>query len=238
MANEAYIGAGIVYVNGRDVGNCSGVNFSFDVDSSNIPNYRGGGGNMATRERLSNVNVSMTMYEFSDENLALALRGATTAITAAAVTAEAVTAVGGGLATTEFMIDTAESVTVNGSGGTPSYALNDDFTVTPAGIIAVEGGGISDGADLEVDYTKKAGSVLEALINSGAEVSVVADIKNEADNDNPYVVKIHRFKPSPASSLPLIGDDFGEFELTGEALFDSSVVGSSKSKYFTVAKAS
>ena len=45
--NEQYIGSGIVYAGGRDVGNVSKLALSIETDSKTRPNYRGGGGNAA-----------------------------------------------------------------------------------------------------------------------------------------------------------------------------------------------
>lgn len=238
MATESYFGAGIVYINGRDVSNASGVTFTFNTEDNSIPNYRGGGGNYASRSRISDVNLGITLYDFSDENLALALRGSSTAVTATTVSSEALTSVDGGLSATEFMLDVDQTVTVTGSGGTPTYVVDTDYTVTASGILTVTGGSIGDGTAIEVSYTKKAGSTIEALINSGTEVSIVVDLKNEAESDKPYTIKIHRFKPSPAENLSVIGDDYGNFTLTGEVLQDSTITATGKSKFFQVLKAS
>lgn len=234
--NEAYIGSGIVYINGRDVGNCSNVNFSIEQETKTQKNYRGGGGNSASVTNVTAVKLSMELNSFSNDNLALALRGLIETVTAAAVTDEAITAVHDGLAATEFMIDKEQSVTVTDSGGGTTYVAGTDYEVTAAGIKVLSTGTITEAQPLQVDYTKKAGSVLQALVDSGADVSVVLDGINDSSG-KAYTVKVYRWKPSPASGLGLISDDFSSFSIEGEVLADESVTGTGKSKFFTRAAA-
>ncbi len=230
--NEAYIGSGIVYINGRDVGNCSNVNFSIEQETKTQKNYRGGGGNSASVTNVTAVKLSMELNSFSNDNLAMALRGLIENVTAGPVVDEAITAVHDGLATTAFMIDKAQSVTVTNSAGAVTYVAGTDYDVTAAGIKVLSTGTITNGQSLLVDYTKKAGSVLQALVDSGADVTVVLDGVNDSTG-KPYTVKVYRWKPSPASGLGLISDDFSSFSIEGEVLADETVVTAGKSKFFT-----
>jgi len=237
--NEAYIGSGIIYINGRDVGNVSNVNFAIEQETQTQRNFRGGGGNFASVTSITAVTLSMDMTNFSNANLALALRGTVEEVAAGPVTDESVTAVLGGLAATASMIDTADvagTVTVTDSTGSTTYVLGTDYEVTPAGLKILEDGTISDAEELLVSYTTKATNVLQALVDSGQEVSVVLDGINDSTG-KPVTVRVFRWKPSPTSGLGLITEDFATFTIEGEVLADETIQATGKSKFFTRAAA-
>lgn len=232
--NEAYIGSGIIYVNGRDVGNCENVNFAIDQETKSQKNYRGGGGNFASRTSISSVKLSMTLLNFSNANLALALRGTVSVVEAGTVIDETVVAVLGGLAETVKMIDTsdaANTVTVTGPSGTPTYDAGVDYEVTAAGLKILETGSITEAEELTVGYANRGTNVLQALVDSGAEVRVVLDGVND-DSGKPYIVRVHRWKPSPTSGLDLISEDYASFPVEGEVLADETIKAAGKSKFF------
>ncbi|MEC7815843.1 phage tail tube protein [Marinobacter nauticus] len=237
--NEAYIGSGIVYINGRDVGNCSNVNFAIEQETQTQRNYRGGGGNFASVTTVSAVNLSMELANFSNANLALALRGVVESVAAGQVADESVVAVAGGLAETSKMIDlsdTANTVTVKDETDQTTYVAGTDYEVTAAGLKILSGGNITDGETLKVSYDNQGTNVLQALIDSGQEVRVVLDGINDATG-KPVTVKVHRWKPSPTSGLGLISDSFATFTIEGEVLADETIQAAGKSKFFTRAAA-
>lgn len=228
---ESYIGSGIVYVNGRDVGNASGVKIDIEQETKSLPNYRGGGGNAAEVTKVKSVKLSMTLNTFSNANLALALRGVIESLAQVTVADEAVTAIHDGLADTARMIDMAEPVTVKHTSGTPTYVVDVDYVVSPAGIRVLSTGGIANAASIKVSYKSAVGNALQALVDSGQEVKVVIDGLNDASG-KPWTLKFYKWKPSPTAGLDLIGDDFGSFDIEGGVLADASVVAANKSKFF------
>ncbi len=228
---EQYIGAGIAYIKGRDVGNVSSLAFSIETESKTRKNYRGGGGNISAVDVISAVKLSATFDSFSNENLALALRGIVDVEPSEAISAEEVVAVVPGLAATSKMIDVTQNVTVTSEDDATTYTLNDDYVVRPAGILAVEGGAITDASTIKVSYQSKAANALEALVTSGEEVDVVFDGVNDVSG-TPSVVTVFRWKPSPTAGLDLISDDFATFDVEGEVLADEAIVAAGKSKFF------
>ena len=112
VINEQYIGLGIVYADGRDIGNVSKLDFAIEVEKKTRPSYRPGGGNIASSERVKSVTLAATLDSFNNENLALALRGNVTVKASDVITDEAVTAKVPGLIETLEMLDVAETVTV------------------------------------------------------------------------------------------------------------------------------
>ena len=231
VINEQYIGLGIVYADGRDIGNVSKLDFAIEVEKKTRPSYRPGGGNIASSERVKSVTLAATLDSFNNENLALALRGNVTVKTSDVITDEAVTAKVPGLIETLEMLDVAETVTVKTADDVTTYVVGTDYEVTAAGIKTLEGGSIVDAAALKVSYTTRAVSALQALVNSGADIRIVFDGLND-ETGKPSVVKVYRWKPSPTSGLSLIGDDYGEFALEGECLADDAITASDKSKFF------
>jgi hypothetical protein len=229
--NEQYIGSGIVYVDGRDVGNVSALDFALEVETKTRPSYRPGGGNIASVTRVSSVSLSATLDSFNNANLALSLRGVIDVKASKVVTAEEVVAIVPGLVETKEMLDTTQEVTVTDEDATTTYVKGTDFEVTAAGIKPLESGDITEGDALKVTYTTRAASALQALVESGKEVKMIFDGIND-DNGRPSVVKVYRWKPSPMESLSLIGDDYGEFTLSGDVLADDTITATGKSKFF------
>ncbi|MEL4248559.1 phage tail tube protein [Shewanella xiamenensis] len=228
---ESYIGSGIVYVAGRDVGNASGVKITIEQETKTQPNYRGGGGNSDEITKIKSVKLSLTMNDFSNANMALALRGKVEVLTAGTVDDEPITAVLDGLADTKFMIDTTVDPEVTNDTGATTYVKDTDYVVSAGGIRALTGGAITAGQALKVTYTKKAGNAMQALTESGKVVPVVIDGVNDATG-KPWTLKFYKWSPSPTAGMDLIGDDFGSFDIEGGVLADSSIVATGKSKFF------
>ncbi|AQS40194.1 hypothetical protein Sps_05125 [Shewanella psychrophila] len=228
---ESYIGSGIMYVDGRDVGNASGVKIDIEQETKSQPNYRGGGGNSAEVTKIKSVKLSATMNDFSNENMALGLRGKVEVVAAGSVADEALTAVLDGLCDTTKMIDTSIFPVVKNDAGTTTYDVDVDYIVSAGGIRPLSTGSITEGQAIKVSYTSKAGNALQALVESGKEVKVVIDGINDATG-KPWTLKFYKWKPSPTSSLDLIGDDFGSFDIEGGVLANASIVATGKSKFF------
>lgn len=236
MTDKSFIGKGVVYKDGIDIGNVSKLTLGVEQDKITLPNYRtGGGGNYNSVDRITSVTVAMTLHDFSAENLAAALFGASSAVTSATVTDESISApaslTGDPLVETAAVIDTAASVTVTSDPVGTTYTDGTDYTVTAAGIKILASGSISASEPLLISYTKKAVDVVEGITTSGVEVALTFVGLNEAQSNAPVVVNIHRVKFSAASEVSLIGDEFGALELTGEALADTTITGAGLSQY-------
>lgn len=237
MTDKSYIGKGIVYIDGIDVGNVTALNFQIAEDKKELKNFRtAGGGNYNSLARIDSVTLSMTMSDYNKENLARALFGTASAVTAGAITDESISApaslTGDPLVTTANVIDTTQTVTVTTDPAGTTYVVDTDYTVTAAGIIILDAGSIVAGADLLIDYTKKAVDVVQALTTSAQEYVLDLVGLNEAQSGTPVVIKVHRAKFGPAADLALIGDDFAELVLTGDVLQDTSITGAGLSQYF------
>lgn len=121
MADYSYIGVGKVHlrVAGSSaalapVGNCSALSFAIEEETKELKDFtQGGGGTYNEVRRVSGVTCTMSLHDLSPENLAKAIFGDVNAIAAGSVTNENVGAVyAGGLSVTDYLLDTASSVTV------------------------------------------------------------------------------------------------------------------------------
>lgn len=117
--------------------------------------------------------------------------------------------------------------------GKTTLVADTDYTVSGAGI-SFTATGLIDGEVCEIDYTKAAGWIVEALLNSAQDYELVFDGLNEARSGKPVVVHVYKYKPAPTAGLPLIGEDYLAMEVTGKVQKDSSKNGTSVSQYFRV----
>ncbi|MDP5205793.1 hypothetical protein ORI99_01855, partial [Alishewanella sp. SMS9] len=198
----SFIGSGVIYYKGRDIGNCSAADITYDVDKQTLPNYRGGGGNADVYERISAVNLALGITSLNAANLALLNNASVTTLTGQDVTDEAITVSElDRLLRVDHMIDTAQAVTVKDAldaavpalhsvNGTPNY------TVTSAGIIVPTGSEIEALDEIKVTYKVPAGYLLQALLTFGEEGDVVIDGLNDI-NGKRHVIDCWRWKPRP-----------------------------------------
>lgn len=245
LADQSYIGKGRVFLapygggGGFEVGNVSKLEFSVSEEKKELLDHTSaGGGKRNSLSRITGVNVAMTLHDLNADNLKAAVFGAKASVAAGTVVDEAITGYLGGLSRTAFQIDTAVAPVVTHTSGTPTYVAGTDYEVTSAGIIALDGGAITDAQALKIDYTKDAGNVVEALTTTAQEYVLTFVGLNEAQSGKAVTIDIWRIKFGPLSNLSVIGDDFAALELAGEALSDSTKVGASISKYFKVTQAS
>lgn len=239
MADQSFIGKGIIYKGGVDIGNVSALSLAIEQDDITLPNYRtAGGGNYNSISRISAVNLSMTVHDYNAANLASALFGSASTVTAGAVTDESISApttlTADTLVETASIIDADQTVTVTTDPAGTTYTEGTDYTVNAAGIVILAAGGITAGAALLISYTKKAVDVVEGVTTTAEEVELVFVGLNEAQSGTPVVVRAHRVKFSPTQELSLIGDEFAALELTGECLAEATITGAGLSQYVKI----
>ncbi|MDA9095415.1 hypothetical protein N9J88_03365 [Porticoccaceae bacterium] len=242
---KSYIGVGAVYlelIGGskglQNIGNCSQLELSFEEEKQEQKNFMTpGGGNANVVSSISGFTGSMTLHDYTADNLALALRGEVTAVTAGAVVDEAHSCQGleGELIPVDFAIDHSVAVTVLKTDDSP-LVQDTDFTITSTGIVVIAGSGI-DNTGVKISYTKSAGAIMEALVASGEEFRIHFDGLNDAQSGSPVAVALHKVKFSPTSGLNFLGGEFGEIPLEFDVISDSTIVGSGLSQYMRVVQA-
>jgi hypothetical protein len=234
----SFIGVGQVYLSTEDgpllsVGNASALSFAFDEDKKTQKDFTvTGGGNANSLSRVDSFTGSLNMVDYTAANLALALRGGVTEVTAAAVVDEAHDshAVGGALIPFDFNYDDSIPPAISLSNAT-ACVEDTDYELTPNGILTINGGNIDDNGVL-VSYTKAVSEQMDALVSAGAEFLLVLDGINEAQSGKAFNVRLHRIKFSPAQGLSFLGQDFSEIPIDFEVLSDSTQVGAGTSKFF------
>lgn len=241
IEKDTYIGKGVVYIKNRASGgyrflsNVESITNAFETDKKTVPNnVTAGGGYWDTLDRIKGATASAVLFDLSAANLALATNGAVSAVTAAAVTAEALTVTAiGEIIPTEFMIDTATPPVVKDHADTTTYVLGTDYSVSPAGITPL-GSTIIAADVLHVGYTKKATSVVDMLTSAAGEYSLMIDGLNEANSGKPVRIIMHRCKASAAKQLDFISDNFAKLSVDFDMLADASITAAGKSQYATI----
>ena len=209
VTEKSYIGKGIVYIKDRSTGgfrflaNVESLTQSFETEEKSIPNNTAaGGGKWDSLTRITAARASAAMYDLSAENLALATNGSVSAIAATPIVDEVLTAtLLGEIVPTAKMIDTTVAPVVENAGGTLTYVVTTDYTVSPAGITPAVGGSMTASTGFLVSYTPVAGSAIEMLTAAAKEYTLMVDGLNEADSGKPVRITMHRAKPAAASSI-------------------------------------
>jgi hypothetical protein len=203
----------------RFLGNCPG--FTINVESEQFEHFSSTAG---IRTKDLSVTMSVTLNaqiqcdDVSAENLALFLAGSASTITQTAtpVTNEAITVSKGyeyqlGMTSSNPVgVQNVSAVAVTNSAGSTTYVLNTDYTLdaTAARIYIVEGGAITNGQVIHVDYTPGAGSYTR--VASGSEGSLTGAVRFIADNagNSPNRdLYIASAELSPEGEMPFITED-------------------------------
>lgn len=242
MGYKSFIGKGKVHI--RDladvdkryffIGNVSKAEDAITEDKKTQMDYtQSAGGVAASNSRISAYETSYTLYDFHEENFALAQRGTFSKVISGPVTDEVVKGYVGSL--TKLAHVGAKNVVVKDSTGTTTYVAGIDYLVSGAGITVLESGSIVDGESLKVSYSYAAQTKVEAITTGQREFEVVIEGINAADGDRPVIRTYRRVVFSPAKNLSFIGDDYGVIDIVGDVLrgHDAEFDGPEVSKYVT-----
>lgn len=217
------------------IGNVSKLSLAVAEDTKELLDYTSAGGGTQNKIiRIKSIDGSMTLHDISPDNLALALRGTSSAVTAAGVNNETRTAYKGALVPFDFIPDQSQTITVKNNAGDVTYVAGTDYVVKNAGILIIDAGAITNSSTIKVSYTKKASHTVEGLVSSGYDYRLVFNGLNEAQSAKPVSVTLYRVKFSPTAGLDFIGDDFGKLDLKCSVLQDTTVVGAGLSQYLKV----
>lgn len=231
-----YIGVGTIWLKKRDsaeaarmIGNCSKLSFAITEDEKSLRNYMDcGGGEVNSISRIQSVGIQITAHDFSPENLALALYGATATTAAGTVTDEAHTVT---IGTPINLLHPVNAITAVSNSNTATLVAGTDYDIVGSTVVPKSGGALMNGDTVLVTYTRLATTTVEALVNHGHEYELEFRGMNEAHGCRRFDVTAYRVKFSPSGGLDLIGDDFGSFELSGKVLRDDTRTGAGVSKY-------
>ncbi len=243
--DRSFIGAGSLHLQPYDksaplmpMGNISEFSFSFEEEKKELKNYLGGGGVRNVVSRISGITGNITAHDFTPDNIARALRASVTATTTTAVTDEAHDTHGieGELIPFHKLPDTGQTVTVKDSLD-QTLAKGTDYTLTKSGIQVLADSGI-DSNGITVSYTPIKANVIQALVESGKEFSLFMEGLNDAQEGQPYSIRVHRVKFSPVQNLGFISDDFGSIPLQLDILADTQITANGLSQFMQLDLAS
>lgn len=247
QSQVSYIGKGEVFLQKRNtagakmlpIGNCISAQFSISENRDELQDYTStGGGLLETNITIKSVMAKLKVTNLSPTNLAIALRGQTTAGTAATITDESHAGVlKGSLIRLARLPDITATITVK--KGATVIASAGNWQATSAGIwVSDTAPDITADDTLLITYSAIADNVVQALVSSNDEYTMIFSGLNEARSGKPVVVTAHRIKFSPAKTLDLISDKFAELEIEGDVLADATITGNGISKFLKVEMAS
>ncbi len=191
-----------------------------------------GGGNWNEVRRIDSQEVQLDLREISKENLGMVFRSVVTAIAGSTAANEAHTAYKGGLLRTVHPAPT--SVTVTGSGGTPTYVAGTDYEVRSGGVYILEASTIANGTPVEIDYTYAAYDRIQPGTVAAQTYELFFDGVNEAQNGAAFWADIWKMRLSLPENFDFINlDDFGTLAIKGKMLADPSK-GVGESQYWRI----
>ena len=247
MRDYSFLGVGQFYVREYganealiEVGNCSALNLSPQEENKTLLNHtEPGGGTQNEVTRITGVELSYTFHDFNPSNLARALRAEYAGVAGGAVASEEHAAYEGGFVPFAKVPDTTATITVvDAATGSTTYDEGVDYEVRPGGIFILDGTSIpapvSGAANIDVSYSAKASTKLQALVTSDKQYELFFVGLNEAQSGK--VARIHCFRVNHGvmTQLAAIGQEHGAGEINGKLLIDTTKTGTGESKYFTV----
>ncbi len=202
--------------NVRTPGNVANLSIALKTDV--IEHYESTTGQRGLDARIvkqKNATVSLTIEEFTKENLALALYGSHVAVNSGTVTAETVSTAAPTLGDRYFLAhQKVSTVVVTDSAGTPAtLAKGTNYTVD-------EGFGAITFLDV-TGFT----APIKAAYAYGAplpERHLRLEGINTADSNKRVMVELYRVAFDPLKDLSLITEDLNKFELEGSLLADTT----------------
>lgn len=221
FVEKSFLGDGKFFINRVRVGNVTAATLSYGTESKTLRNAQGGGGNVASTDRISNCTLALTITNVNAENVAKALQGSVTYVPTADIDGEAATCSPNQITPLENLVDMSKPVTVTLADDTPVPAA--DYDMSANGIYVKDDASVlvDDAMGVKISYSILPYAIIEAATKTGAEFAVYLDGIN-ADNGNPHNLDVYRWKPAPTSGFDLISEDYNSFEITGEILADTS----------------
>lgn len=213
----------------RYVGNTP--EFNLTIEQETLDHFSSDAG---IREKDESVPLEVTrqgtmiMDDIQAENVALFFFGSASTITQSSTPGQSDTSITAKLGKTFQIGRTASkpdgvraisNVTVTGTGGTPSYVENTDYTIDlDRGLITfISGGTLTDDTTVEVNYDLDAKSYEQVISGSTPVEGAIMLIENNPVGEN-HDVFLPQTKVSPNGDFALKGDDWRQIPLNIEIL--------------------
>lgn len=253
MANNYYSGQGSLYIaerneaTGRPLGFLAVGNvpeLTINIETTKIEHKESETGSRLVD--LTLVTEKKGTFEFvlenlNLENLAMGLWGSKATVAGDTVAAEVITASKNSVGMRYPLANPQVSaVTVNGSGGTPTYTVTTDYTVdakngvisiVPGGAIATALAALVDPAttlDLEVDYTYGGYIKVDAFTQAQAPTRWLRFEGINTVDGSTVIVDMFKAQFDPLTGYGLINEELGSVTMAGSVLADALQPGDSK----------
>lgn len=236
----AYLGVGKIYLEDLDdpkglifIKNCRSLTYEATPQEIEEQDYTTPGGGLdSSVQRIQSLNINYNARHFNKANMARAMYGAAADVAAGTVTGEEHVANPGAMIL--LANPGATSVVVKNQAGAVTYVENTDYAINAAGFPEIiEGGAITAGQIIQVDYAYAKHVTIQALVKSGKRFRMVFIGLNEARSGKPVVIEVFKVNHSPAS-LSFIGDEFQGMEFTAKAEKDATKTGNGISQYMLI----
>lgn len=239
----SYLGSGEIHLRKRGaakpfrgIGNCSAFSFSPQTNRVTLmDSTQPGGGTRNSVERVTEVQISFTMHDFSAANFADVLRGTASVIVAGNVADELVVAYKDGVTPLANIASDITGVKGAAAGGA-AYEKGKDWDIKSGALYIPADSTIAapvDGApNLKVTYANTASERMQALVNPSEEYELLFIGTNEANSGKRVRAQAYRVSGGVIGELALIGEQYGGGTVTGTLSRDTSKP-AGVSQYFT-----
>jgi hypothetical protein len=238
MERYTFMGEGDLYLRPfaggrlRRVGNCPQMQVEITEEVKELESFRPGGGLYNSVRRVKKAMLKLTLDDWTQENMALALYGDAQSVPSGSVTDESHTAWLDGVV--RLAQAPSAITTVTNATGDVTYVEGTDYEIEAGGLLIPEDSTIPDGSEILVDYSHGAADVLEALTNSGQEMTIYLSGKNLAEGSAVNLVDVYRVRFGPTKNLALLGPDYAKIELEGDMIKDDSKTGAGISQFMRI----
>jgi hypothetical protein len=167
--------------------------------------------------------VTAELEDWSKENLALAVRGSVSAVSAGTVTTSSPETSPAGLVAGSIWAlkhQKVSTVVIKDSAATPVTVDSSDYVVDPdfGTVTIVDATGYT--LPFTASYSYGAVDNIAFFTQAIQEVALRFEGVNTADGNKKVLAEIYRVALDPTKDLGLITNDFGKFSLEGNALVD------------------
>lgn len=244
-STRTFSGAGEVYVSRRVsgkpvdlqfVGNVKELSFAPKVERKEHREKQTGNDSIdQVMERMLDLEISMKQCSFDSDSIGRMIYGTKQETASSTVTAETHTATPGRLVKLNgFNVTSITSVTDVGGGTTYTEGTDWEIQNLAAGMICIiEGGAITNPEEIEVNYERGESEKVGAFTRPNEDFYFVFTGLNVAESNAPVVITAFKVRLDPVNDIPLINEDFTEYELSGKVLFDKCRPAGS-SNYFEI----
>ncbi len=204
------------------------ADLTIEQETQELADSYSGSGNYDKLYNVKAVTLDFAVKTFQPDIIAEMTQGAATTRDEKTVTDEEQTAALGQLVPLKN-IGAGDYQVMPSAGGQP-YVAGKDYFPTALGIIPLKSGSIVEGSKIKISYKSRAASVVDWLVGSGKERSLLFHGINKA-NRHAVVVEVFRGKFGFPDKYALLGKDFRSSSLKFEVLADPRQTGDGISQW-------